>query len=275
MSIGVKLCMATNRTWDYEYIVESINKLLTLLIKFYSLRILYEDVSTVSYSSHNFTVVYGSGVNTTNRVVFKLKSEMTAVSLFRAFTEFHTFFNCSTVKKSVIDQTTRTTLGKFVSIFRPRSSIGEMFLFDILRTRREAYTRAWTIINEQLNMNKRRSQPRQNSSENPDFRPVQSPLANRRSGTNDDVVVDITKITRGKFTAHENLNDLSHEELKRIVRDLEDSRICQVCMDEEVSTAFCPCGHVVCCAECSAMCRECPICRSQITYAQRVFFSCD
>ena len=238
-------------------------------------RISYDDVSTVSYSAHNFTVVYGSGVNTPNRVIFKLKSEVMAVSLFRSFTEFHTFFNCNTVKKTVIDQTTRTAFGKFVTIFQPHSTVGEMYLFDILRTRRQAYTRAWSILNEQLNINKRRSQPTQDGLENTDFRPVQSPLANRRSGTNDDIVIDITKTPRGKFITHENLSELSNEEMKKIVRDLEDSRVCQVCMDEEVATAFCPCGHVVCCTECSVMCRECPICRSQITYAQRVFFSCD
>ena len=153
-----------------------------------------------------------------------------AVSLFRSFTEFHTFFNCNTVKKSVIDQTTRTTFGKFVMLFQPHSTIGEMYLFDILRTRRQAYTRAWSILNEQLYTNQRRNQSQRDSSENPDFRPVQSPLANRRSGTNDDIVIDITKTPRGKFTTHENLNELSSEELKRIVRDLEDSRICQVCM---------------------------------------------
>ena len=229
----------------------------------------------MSYSGHNFTVVYGSGENTTNRVVFKLKTEQNAISLFRSFTEFHTFFNCNTVKKSVVEQTTRTTFGKFVTIFQPNSTVGEMYLFDVLRTRRQAYTRAWSILNEQLNINKRRNPQLQDDPEDPNFRPVQSPLANRRSGTNEDIVIDITKTPREKFTTHENLNELSSDDLKKIVRNLEDSRICQVCMDEEVATAFCPCGHVVCCTECSVLCRECPICRSQITYAQRVFFSCD
>lgn len=196
-----------------------------------------------------------------------------SISIFRSFTEFHTFFNCNMVKKAVIDQKSRTTFGKFLTIFYPSSTVGERHLFDILRTRRQTYTHAWSVLNEELNINRRRKQSQPDDSKS--FRPVQSPLANRRSGESDDVVIDLSKSSHSRFTAHDNLNELSNEELKRIVRNLEDSRICQVCMDEEVTTAFCPCGHVVCCTKCSTLCRECPICRCQITYAQRVFFSCE
>ena len=233
-------------------------------------------MSTVSYSSHNFTIVYGSSEAVTNRVVFKLKSEIAAVAMFRSFTEFHTFFNCNTVKKSVIDQTTRTTLGKFVTIFNPNSTVGEIYLFDITRTRRQAYSAAWNILHaeDNRNSNRRSIQPNQERNRSGDYRPVQSPLSNRRSANKEDMVIDIAK-KQQKFTTHENLDELSMDDIKKIVRNLEDSRVCQVCMDEEVATVFCPCGHVVCCVECSVMCRECPICRSQITYAQRVFFSCD
>ena len=212
-----------------------------------------------------------------NKVVFKLKSELAAIALFRAFTEIHTFFNCNSVKNSVIEQTTRTGFGKLVTMFNSHSNIGERFLFDIIRTRRQAYSHAWTVINSQKNSNdKRRSlqQAQEGSSDGENYRPVQSPLVNRRSADKEDMVINITK-KPDKFTMHENLDELSMSEIKKIVRDLEDSRICQICMDEEVAMAFCPCGHVVCCVECSVMCRECPICRSQITYAQRVFFSCE
>ena len=66
---------------------------------------------------------------------------------------------------------------------------------------------------------------------------------------------------------------LSVDELRETVNGLLDTQICQVCMDAKVSTAFCPCGHIVCCVACSTLCRECPLCRVQITYAQRIFFS--
>lgn len=232
-------------------------------------------MSTVSYNSRNFTVVYGPSESVSSRVVFKLKSEASAVAMFRAFTEFHTFFNCNSIKRSVIDQTTRTTFGKFVKIFHPNSTVGKLFLFDIMRTRRQAYSWAWNVIHSQQSaIVYRRSSQQLQEGNNGDYRPVQSPLANRRSANKEDLVIEIPKKT-SKFTTHENLNELSMDEIKKIVHDLEDSRICQVCMDEDVATAFCPCGHVVCCVECSVMCRECPLCRSQIIYAQRVFFSCD
>ena len=69
------------------------------------------------------------------------------------------------------------------------------------------------------------------------------------------------------------VSTLSVDELRETVNGLLDTQICQVCMDAKVSTAFCPCGHIVCCIACSSLCRECPLCRVQITYAQRIFFS--
>ena len=40
---------------------------------------------------------------------------------------------------------------------------------------------------------------------------------------------------------------------------------CMVCMEREISVAFVPCGHLVCCAGCSNQLTECPSCRSHIT----------
>lgn len=42
---------------------------------------------------------------------------------------------------------------------------------------------------------------------------------------------------------------------------LKEERTCKVCMDAEVNMVFLPCGHFVCCAECSQQLQKCPICR--------------
>jgi len=42
---------------------------------------------------------------------------------------------------------------------------------------------------------------------------------------------------------------------------LREERTCKVCMDAEVNTVFLPCGHFVCCGECSQQLQTCPICR--------------
>ena len=47
--------------------------------------------------------------------------------------------------------------------------------------------------------------------------------------------------------------------------------MCRVCMDADIDTAFCPCGHLVCCSSCSDRLDSCPMCRSQITQMQHIF----
>lgn len=226
----------------------------------------------MSYNNRCFTVVHGSGTQA-QRVTYKLKSECDAVALFRTFTEFHTFYQCNTVKRSVVDQCTRTLMGRLVSVVFPSNDFGKTYLFDVQRTRRQAYSHAWNEMNSYRNTNMSRVTAGNSRSgySVSEFRPVQSPLSRRKySGSRQKDLAE---------SEEHNLTDLDieamqPEELKKMVRHMQDARICQICMDAEVATAFCPCGHVVCCVECSAMCKECPLCRSQITYAQRVFFPC-
>ncbi len=54
---------------------------------------------------------------------------------------------------------------------------------------------------------------------------------------------------------------------------MRDSRLCQVCLEREMGTVFCPCGHMICCEQCAQECVKCPICRAEVAYVQRVFFS--
>lgn len=240
-------------------------------------RISFEDVSTVSYNNKSFTVVYGGSGSQAQRITYKLKNEHEAVALFRTFTEYHTFYQCNTVKRSVIDQCTRTFLGRVVSLLIPRSDFGKMFLFDVQRTRRQAYSQAWNELNSSRhdNMPICYDGSQGGHSMIAEYRPVQSPLSQRKC-YNTKRREELRKPENRKALAEkENLEHLSMPQLKKMVRHLQDARICQICMDMEVATAFCPCGHVVCCVDCSVMCKECPLCRSQITYAQRVFFPCE
>lgn len=49
--------------------------------------------------------------------------------------------------------------------------------------------------------------------------------------------------------------------------------LCIICMVNERSVAFIPCGHFGTCKMCSEKITECPICRSFIKYTQKVFLS--
>lgn len=262
-SDGIRV-FSTNRVYDTKQRKDIAKRTLEK-------RVSFEDVSTVSYNNRSFTVVHGGTGPQAQRDTYKMKSESDAVALFRTFTEYHTFYQCNTVKRSVIDQCTRTLAGRLLSVFVPRNEFGRIFLFDVQRTRRQAYSQAWGELNScrVIDVVSSASGNFRSGGTAAEYRPVQSPLSQRKCY--------ISKSSEGSraLAERESTENMSPEKLKIMVRHLQDARICQICMDNEVATAFCPCGHVVCCADCSAMCKECPLCRSQITYAQRVFFPCE
>ncbi|XP_013419082.1 baculoviral IAP repeat-containing protein 3-like, partial [Lingula anatina] len=70
------------------------------------------------------------------------------------------------------------------------------------------------------------------------------------------------KSTEAKTTVGEN-----DEEAISLIEEnqrLKAQMTCKICMDEEVSVVFLPCGHLVICAQCAPALRSCPICTSLI-----------
>ena len=53
-----------------------------------------------------------------------------------------------------------------------------------------------------------------------------------------------------------------------------DELLCQICMDNELSTVFSPCGHMYCCNECASKLNFCPLCKCWILFIQRIQFLC-
>ena len=52
---------------------------------------------------------------------------------------------------------------------------------------------------------------------------------------------------------------------------IQDEKLCNVCMDELISSVFCPCGHYVACTKCAEKVDRCPVCRQPIGYVQFVY----
>ncbi|XP_041379548.1 E3 ubiquitin-protein ligase XIAP-like [Gigantopelta aegis] len=46
---------------------------------------------------------------------------------------------------------------------------------------------------------------------------------------------------------------------------------CKVCLENNVSVVFLPCGHLCCCVDCAARLRKCPLCRSRIEGTVRAY----
>ncbi|XP_043944902.1 baculoviral IAP repeat-containing protein 7 [Protopterus annectens] len=80
--------------------------------------------------------------------------------------------------------------------------------------------------------------------------------------------LDIT--ARSARTPRGNVSGLSAEEQ---LRQLQEERLCKVCMDKEVSIVYIPCGHLVVCSDCAPSLRRCPICRAVIRGSVRAFMS--
>ncbi|XP_072259072.1 baculoviral IAP repeat-containing protein 2 [Pyxicephalus adspersus] len=73
-----------------------------------------------------------------------------------------------------------------------------------------------------------------------------------------------------KNQATDDYSDLPMEEQ---LRRLQEERTCKICMDQEVSIVFIPCGHLVVCKDCAPSLRKCPICRGIIKGTVRTFLS--
>ncbi|XP_047524934.1 death-associated inhibitor of apoptosis 2-like isoform X1 [Pieris napi] len=56
-------------------------------------------------------------------------------------------------------------------------------------------------------------------------------------------------------------------------RQLKEARLCKVCMDNEVSMVFLPCGHLVSCGMCSTALTSCPLCRAAVKALVRAYFA--
>ncbi|XP_071443953.1 death-associated inhibitor of apoptosis 2-like [Hetaerina americana] len=56
-------------------------------------------------------------------------------------------------------------------------------------------------------------------------------------------------------------------------RRFRESRLCKVCLDEEVGVVFLPCGHLVSCVHCAPSLKDCPMCRRSIGATVRTYLS--
>ncbi|XP_078524513.1 baculoviral IAP repeat-containing protein 7-B-like isoform X2 [Lissotriton helveticus] len=82
-------------------------------------------------------------------------------------------------------------------------------------------------------------------------------------GTQEDEVVQESETSPAQH------RETPEEQLHR----LQEERMCKVCMDNQVSIVFVPCGHLVVCLECAPSLAECPICRTPIGGTVRTFMS--
>jgi hypothetical protein len=73
-----------------------------------------------------------------------------------------------------------------------------------------------------------------------------------------------------------NKNDYTNEEIENHIKTVR-KEICVICMDKERETAMNPCGHVLCCVQCSEIIfrknPKCPICQRKLQAYTKLIIS--
>ncbi|XP_050296540.1 E3 ubiquitin-protein ligase MYLIP [Anthonomus grandis grandis] len=189
----------------------------------------------VCASSHRriFKLEYFSCENKETVLEVKLDSSHNASSLYRAITEKHAFYSCETVRSAVTTQFIRDLKGTIVSIFNEDSTLGKKYVFDIRRTCREVYDNARRAI----------------------YQESQARLALEADSSS------------GGSSGCDGEQCKDSEKLARFM----EAMTCKICMDNRLDSVFMPCAHVVACSECASKIDRCPLCRSEITQAQKLY----
>ncbi|KAJ8334263.1 hypothetical protein SKAU_G00399020 [Synaphobranchus kaupii] len=176
---------------------------------------------------------------------FKLISTRAASGLYRAITETHAFYRCDTVTNAVMMQYSRDFKGHLASLFLNENiNLGKKYVFDIRRTSKEVYDHA------------------------------------RRALYNAGIVDLMSRAgertpSRSPSRSSDGQLDCGSCQQSRALQDklqkLREALLCMLCCEEEIDSAFCPCGHMVCCQACAAQLQLCPVCRSEVDHVQHVY----
>ncbi|XP_029446552.1 E3 ubiquitin-protein ligase MYLIP isoform X1 [Rhinatrema bivittatum] len=212
-------------------------------------RITYPIVQMATQSGKNvyLTVTKESG----NSIVllFKMISNRAASGLYRAITETHAFYRCDTVTSAVMMQYSRDLKGHLASLFLNENiNLGKKYVFDIRRTSKEVYDHARRALYNAgiVDLLPRNDQSAQSS-----------PLKSSDGSLN--------------CNSCEGLSCQQTKTLQEKLQKLKEAMLCMLCCEEEIDSAFCPCGHMVCCEACAIQLQSCPVCRSSVEHVQHVY----
>jgi len=77
---------------------------------------------------------------------------------------------------------------------------------------------------------------------------------------------------RGERLAREEA-DRMHMEMADFDANVEDVRVCSICMSQPRNVVFLPCGHVCACVQCGSRLPSCPVCRRVVQSTSAIYFS--
>lgn len=212
-------------------------------------RITYPVIQMATQSGKNVYLTITKESGNSLVLLFKVVSTRAASGLYRAITETHAFYRCDTVTSAVMMQYSRDLKGHLASLFlNDNINVGKKYVFDIKRTSKEVYDHARRAL---YNAGIMDLYPRN------DHSGQSSPLKTSESTLS--------------CNSCENLSCQQTKALQEKLRKLKEAMLCMVCCEEEINSAFCPCGHMVCCEGCATQLQSCPVCRALVDHVQHVY----
>ena len=94
---------------------------------------------------------------------------------------------------------------------------------------------------------------------------------------NDDLSSDVenatTLLEHTTITSINNSNQRTKQLSYASSSEAKDEYLCNLCIDENRSIVFLPCGHCSVCKLCATSIKDCPVCRCEINHFVKVYFS--
>ncbi|MEE6464899.1 hypothetical protein FKM82_006395 [Ascaphus truei] len=212
-------------------------------------RITYPIIQMATQSGKNVYLTITKESGNSLVLLFKVISTRAASGLYRAITETHAFYRCDTVTSAVMMQYSRDLKGHLASLFlNDNINVGKKYVFDIKRTSKEAYDHARRALYNAgiVDLVTRNDQGEPSS-----------PLKTSESSMS--------------CNSCESLSCQQTKALQDKLRKLKEALLCMLCCEEEINSAFCPCGHMVCCEGCATQLQSCPVCRASVKHVQHVY----
>ena len=203
---------------------------------------------------------------------FYLPSHEAAKTLERAITEYHTFYHRATVDfrdSPRFANPVDAICCKLSSHWRRHRRI---YRYDVTRTCREAFFLSWDKLQKQRQGAYMDTSDPENYYHFVDDGPEMEDIIYEDSDSDSEAYMyDISTTRKSTDSLDSNRSDM---ETTKDSASLPIPRIdfeCRVCMDSNIDTVFCPCGHAVCCKSCSQRVKACPICRGVIHLRQQLY----
>ena len=233
---------------------------------FLSLSIGFENIMKMNLSEERLIVVLKkmSENSKLNFVHFFLASDDAAKAIHKAVMEHQLFFYSSKVRQSVLNHYLLSTpCWALPAKWFTKTPSGDLYHLDVKHTRRQAYDLHYRNVHDDSDTVFRHDWASTCSKcisdeANVLFTPC-GHLVYCEDCAKDETVCPVCNCTVSSWQKVYFSNDAAC-----------DDWTCQICMDSKINTAFSPCGHVCSCENCARHLPYCPMCKTFITFVQRI-----